>query len=67
MSESENNETIRIKEYKSRDKGEEVRERIEYRRGLSAKEQIKALDLRLGEGVGSKKERAKLNKLIEKS
>ena len=67
MSENETNETDRIKEYKNRDKAEEVRERIEYRKSQSSKEQIKALDLRLGEGIGAKSERARLNKLIEKS
>ncbi len=66
MSDKNENETTRVREHKSRDKGAEVKERIEYRRGLSAKEQIKALDIRLGEGIGAQKERAKLNKLIEK-
>ncbi len=61
MSESETNETIRIKEYKNRDKGEEVRERDSYRQSLSAQEQIKALDLRLGIGLGAVKERTRLN------
>ena len=67
MSENEINETDRIKEYKNRDKASESEERNDYRRSKSAIEQIEILDKRVGKGVGAKSERARLNKLIEKS
>jgi len=67
MSENETNETDRIKEYKNRDKASESEERNDYRRSKSAIEQIEILDKRVGKGVGAKSERARLNKLIEKS
>jgi len=60
-------ETSRIKEHKSRDKASESEERNDYRRSKSAIEQIEILDKRVGKGVGAIKERARLNKLIEKS
>ena len=67
MSENETNETDRIKEYKNWDKASESEERNDYRRSKSAIEQIEILDKRVGKGVGAIKERARLNKLIEKS
>jgi len=45
----------------------EAKERTKYRSSISAVEQLKALDNRLGKGVGAEKERIKLNKIIEKN
>ena len=47
-------------------KREEAMKREEERSKLSAKEQIQKLDNKYGKGVGSVRERARLNKLIEK-
>ncbi len=41
-----------------------VKERDLYRAALTPQEQLKELDRRLGEGVGAKRERARLNKQI---
>jgi len=59
-------ETRRIKDNKNRDKRAEAEER-QGRRGIkSAQEQLEVLDKRLGKGVGAFKERAKLNRILEK-
>lgn len=43
---------------------EEARERDAERATRSAEEQIKALDFRLGRGVGAKRERARLKAFV---
>ena len=43
---------------------EETESREEVRSGLSAEQQIKALDCRLGVGIGAVKERTRLQKMV---
>lgn len=44
-----------------KDKKAEAEDRQEYRKRLSAKEQIAVLDARLGKGKGAKRERERLS------
>ena len=47
------------------EKRELAEENAHKRRGRSAKEQLSELNFRLGDGVGAKRERARLNAAIE--
>ena len=53
-------ETRRIKEYKNRDKSAEAEERKTEAKQRRNEAQIKALDDRLGVGIGAAKERRRL-------
>ena len=60
------NETRRVRDYKNRDKSVEALERQKERDFKNATKQLLVLDERLGTGIGSQKERAKLHKMVER-
>lgn len=57
--------TIRNSRQRREERVKAAQERQEAREKLTAREQLRELDKRLGKGVGAQKERARLNALIE--
>ncbi len=58
-------ETRKIRDHKNRNKAEEALERKKERDKKNATQQLKILDEMLGVGIGSVRERNRLNKMIE--
>ena len=53
---------VRLRNDRRSERREEAKERQAFWSGLSVSERVKALDLRLGVGVGAKRQRKKLEK-----